>query len=185
MDKVKLIFNNVSEILGNERIGLIVLTNEQETRQIAIVCDDATKTAIDMRVKKMPETKLMLPEIMTSMLRAKGNMNYEVLITDIKDGQYLTMIYDAESGDSFPIKASHAILFALISNTPIYIEEKLMRQQSNTFTGSREKLAVPINVISESMLKESLERAIEEENYEMASKLNQELNRRKKKENNL
>ena len=34
--KLRLIFKNVSEIVGNEEIGLLVLTDEAEKRQITI-----------------------------------------------------------------------------------------------------------------------------------------------------
>jgi len=39
MFNVKLKFNSVSEIVGNTDIGLLVLTDEEEKRQLTITCD--------------------------------------------------------------------------------------------------------------------------------------------------
>jgi protein-arginine kinase activator protein McsA len=44
-------------------------------------------------------------------------------------------------------------------------------------------MQMPINGISEEMLEEALKKAIENENYEMASHLRDELNRRKQGDN--
>lgn len=185
MNKVRLLFNNVAEILGNEDIGLIVLTDELKLRQIVMVCDKATKLAINMRARKMPETEYMLPEVMARMLKAKGTDCYEILINDVKEGQYVTVIHDISNDKTFKVKASHAILLSLVSNIPVYITEELMKRQSNDFMNKGEKLSVPINAISEPMLEESLKKAIEEENYELASKLSKEINKRKNKEERL
>lgn len=185
MNRVRLIFNNVSEILGNENIGIIILTDEAELQQIAIVCDKTTKEAINIRVKKLSETKDMLPEILTEMLYAKGPGKYEILIQDVDDGQYITVISDTSNGDTFRIKASQAILLSIISDIPIYITEELMRKQANVFMGKEIKISLPINAITESMLEKSLEKAIEDENYEIASKISKELNKRRNKDHNI
>ena len=42
-------------------------------------------------------------------------------------------------------------------------------------------VAVPINVISGDMLQKALDRAIADENYEQASRIRDEINRRKEK----
>ncbi|WP_238305694.1 hypothetical protein [Hoylesella marshii] len=41
MNKVKLKLKNVSEIMGTEDMGVILLTDEEEQRQLSIVCDKA------------------------------------------------------------------------------------------------------------------------------------------------
>lgn len=185
MNKVRLLFNNVSQILGNDNIAVIVLTDEFELQQITLICDKTTKEAINMRVKKLSETKDMLPEVLTEMLKAKGINNYEILIQDVNDGQYITVVRDNSNGDNFRVKASQAILLSIISDIPIYITEELMRKQANDFFGKGLKLSMPINVITDSMLEESLKKAIEDENYEIASKLSKELNKRKNKDHNI
>lgn len=185
MNKVRLLFNNVSKILGNENIGLIILTDELKTRQLSIICNKDTEEAIDMRIRKMPETKEMLPEVLTNMLKAKGTDKYEIHIEDVDNGQYITVIKNISNDDAFRIKASHAILLSIISEIPVYTTNELMQKQSNVFLGKGEKLSLPINVVTNSMLEESLKKAIEDENYEIASKLSEELKKRKNKDHTI
>lgn len=177
---IQLVFNNISEILGNKKIGIIVLTDILQERQIAVICDEMTKEAISIRTKKMVDTSNELAEALIKVMEWNGIDDCEVVMEDVKDEQYSTFIHERKSNKKTPVKASHGILLSLITGCPIMMRRGLMDKQSNSFMGKSEKLSVPINVLSESMLKESLERAIEEENYEMASKLNKELNRRKK-----
>ncbi|HCD78216.1 MAG TPA: bifunctional nuclease [Prevotella sp.] len=185
MNRIRLLFNNVSKILGNENIGLIVLTDELKTRQISIICDKNTREAIDMRIGKMPGNKEMLPEVLTSLLKAKVEDKYEIDIEDVANGQYVTIIQDISNGDTFRVKASQAILLSIISGIPIYTTKELMQKQSNVFLGRGEKLSLPINVVTNSMLEESLKKAIEEENYEIASRLSEELKKRKNKDHTI
>ena len=39
MSKVRLIFKNISFVVGSDEIGLLSLVNEEETRQLIIPCD--------------------------------------------------------------------------------------------------------------------------------------------------
>ena len=102
------------------------------------------------------------------------------LITDIVDGQYKVYVFNADTLDYTPIRASDAVLLSMVADIPIFISETLMRQQSVEYTGKKTGVTVPINAISIPMLEESLKKAIDSENYEMASKLRDEINKRKK-----
>ena len=42
MAKERLFFKGVSEIVGTDDLGLLILTDESKERQITIVCDKAT-----------------------------------------------------------------------------------------------------------------------------------------------
>ena len=49
MGKIRLKFNNISEIVGTMGIGVIVLTDETLTRQISITCDEDMIRAFGLR----------------------------------------------------------------------------------------------------------------------------------------
>ena len=89
-------------------------------------------------------------------------------------------MFNADTLDYTPIRASDAVLLSMVADIPIFISETLMRQQSVEYTGKKTGVTVPINAISIPMLEESLKKAIDSENYEMASKLRDEINKRKK-----
>ena len=39
MNKIQIFFKGITEIVGGSNMGLLVLTNQLEDKQIAIVCD--------------------------------------------------------------------------------------------------------------------------------------------------
>ena len=52
------------------------------------------------------------------------------------------------------------------------------------FNKDSKSMALPVNTLSEEMLGEALTKAVDNENYELAAALNQEIERRKKLKNN-
>lgn len=52
MTKERLIFKGVSEIVGTEDLGLLILTDEAKERQITVVCDKAMAVQLELRIKK-------------------------------------------------------------------------------------------------------------------------------------
>ena len=77
------------------------------------------------------------------------------------------------------MRMSDAVLLNIISECPLYIEEQLMRQQSVPFDENARGVAIPINTMDVRRLNMALQRAIDNENYELASQLRDEIKRRK------
>lgn len=181
MDNVRLFLKGVSEIMGNEKIGLITLTDESQERQISIVCDWETAQGINIRMKHKIDKSTSLPEVMASMLTARcpNKAAYSINITGIENEQYKTYIIGEDTGEIHKIKASAAALLSLVMDIPIYIDKTLMRKQSISNRALHDRATIPINVVKSSILEETLERAIKEEDYETASKIHTELERRK------
>jgi hypothetical protein len=75
---------------------------------------------------------------------------------------------------------SDAVLLTLIcDDIPLYIEENLMKRQCVDYDPKATGIAIPINTMDRRRLNEALRQAIEVENYELASHLRDEINRRK------
>ena len=182
--KERLIFKGVSEIVGTEDLGLLILTDEAKERQITIVCDKAMAVQLELRIKKIPITRIMLPEVLCRMLKNNGGLDYELLIDNIIDGQYRTILYDKETMDPLLIRASDAVLLSIVANIPLYIEAGLMRRQSVMYNENAKGVSLPVNTISDEMLQAALDKAIADENYELASHLRDEKKRRTKKDDN-
>jgi protein-arginine kinase activator protein McsA len=81
-------------------------------------------------------------------------------------------------GDSVRLRMSDAVLLSLISDIPLYIEDNLMERQCFPFDERAQKIAIPINTMDLSRLQSALADAIENENYELASQLRDEINKR-------
>lgn len=178
MVKKRLIFKGVSEIVGNDDLGLLILTDEERERQISIVCERNMAVQIDLRMKHMPVTDIMLPEALYNLLKKLDCTDFEIFIYNLVDGQYMTRLEEHKSGLSVSVRVSDALLFALIGNFPVYIEESLMMRQSVFYTANAKGVSLPVNSISDDMLQFALDKAISDENYELASHLRDEKSKR-------
>lgn len=178
MDKERLIFKGVSEIVGTDNLGLLILTDEAMQRQITVVCDKAMAVQIELRVKHLPIASIMLPEVLCNVLQAAGTQRFELVIDDIVDGQYRTTLTDLYIMESHLIRTSDAVLLSLVGNVPLYIDSKLMKRQSVPYDKFARGVSLPVNTISDEMLQAALDKAIADENYELASHLRDEKKRR-------
>jgi bifunctional DNase/RNase len=80
--------------------------------------------------------------------------------------------------EMIPVRASDGVLLSFISEIPLYIEAKLMMRQSVPFAEDARGMSLPVNSISDDMLHQALDRAVADENYELASCLRDEIKRR-------
>ena len=168
MGKIRLKFNNISEIVGTMGIGVIVLTDEALTRQISITCDEDMIRAFGLRMAHAPGVDKLLAEATGKLLKETGHM-LEVYIFNLK----------AVTN----VRASDGVLMALANDLPIYIDEALMNSQSTPFdTAKTNRMSLPINALTDEMLQMALDKSIKDEDYKMAEYLNEELKRRKSKE---
>ena len=180
MTKERLIFKGVSEIVGTNDLGLLILTDENHDRQITIVCDKAMAVQLELRVKKIPITRIMLPEVLCKLVKDSSGLNYELVIDDIIDGQYRTLLYNKETLKPTLIRASDAVLLSVVSGIPLYMETGLMKRQAVAYNENSRGVSLPVNTISDEMLQAALDKAIADENYELASHLRDEKKRRNK-----
>lgn len=183
MNKTRLIFHSIKKIVGAEDLSLLILTDMAKVRQLTVVCDADMANQFDLRIARIPVTGLMLPEALWNMMRMQTGSEYELVIYDVDRGRYEAMLVEQHSLQSVKLRASDAILMSYISSVPLYMEENLFMRQSFPFEEAPHKLAVPVNAISTDMLKKALDKAIDEENYELASHLRDELLNRKKNNN--
>ncbi|RUL58882.1 bifunctional nuclease domain-containing protein [Prevotella koreensis] len=177
---IRLRFVSVSEIVGTDDLALMLLADEQRERQISIVCSRDLAVQLDMRVKKLPITQRMLPEVLYNIISRQKDLRFHLLISDISDGQYDSMLVISDTQEMIPIRVSDAVLLSVANDVPLFIDEQLMMRQSVVYRElSREmKIPLPINTMSLEMIDKAIERAIKEENYEQASLLNEERKKR-------
>lgn len=176
MKRTLLRFENMQQIVGGEGLSVILLTDEARKRALSVVCDAEMSQQLLMRLKGNRDVcRTLLPEALIQMLPS----TYELMIVGVYDGQYQVMLMDVENGESVRVRTSDAVLLSMISNVPLYIEDRLMERQSVPFDENATGVAIPINSMDTPRLKAALQNAVEEENYELASQLRDEINRRK------
>lgn len=179
MNKVRLHFQSISEIVGTEEIGLLVLLDEAEQRQLTIACDKHMLYQFGIRIRHLPVVNKLLPEALWQVISTQSDMRFELIITDIIEGQYRALLYNVDTLDPVAMRASDAVLLSYISKIPLYIEEGLMAKQSVEYVKESRGISIPVNTFSDAMLQKALDKAIADENYELASYLRDEIRRRK------
>ena len=133
----------------------------------------AKQQIVSLLFRKMPHTYVQLRYLY-------GIIIEDILINDVVKGKYMSQVTCYQNGQMEKIKASafDGILIALNYRCPIYIRTGLLERQVFP-TPSNDSISLPINTLSIELLEEALNRAVECENYELASQLRDEINRRK------
>ena len=178
MSLVRLVFKQVAEIVATKEVGLVVLTTEDGSRQLSIIADKNMVFQLGLRQSKVEIREKLLPEVLWQVITRNLDMRYQIVINDLVDGQYKTLLYMPDILQAIPIRASDAVLLSLISGVPIFIEENLLLRQGVPYKEGEPGVAVPVNILSSEMLKKALDKALDEEDYEKASELRDELRRR-------
>ena len=193
MDKIKLKYMGIQLMVNNTDIGIISLVDESETRHLSIVCDKFTKFQFDLRsglanteeepVQTIGENagRTLLPEALMGIISYMTDLKLCVVVTNVVDGIYRAVIEDERTGTTFPVKATEGVLLTLVNkHVPLYAEKRLWQYQSVPLKKGQPGVAIPINSLTREMLEASLEKAIENEEYETAKHIKEELDRRSK-----
>lgn len=178
--KIKLHYKSISEVVGVSDVGLITLLDEFEQRQLNIICDKFMVDQIQLRsVEQDIDIQSFLQEAMLSYIQNLEYAEFEIHITSVDNGEYKAELRNVALGKSFSLRAADAVLLSIISKQDVLIDEHLMNFQSVPYKSMSHSMALPINSLSSKMIQRSLKKAIEDENYELASQLRDELNSRK------
>ncbi len=125
---------------------------------------------------------MLLPEVLWQLVRSHTDVDFEIIIDDIIDGQYRVLLYNTLTLEPIKLRASDAVLLSVIANIPIYIETSLMAHQGTAFNKNATGASLPINILDNKMIEDALAKAIKDENYELASRISEEIKRRKDKQ---
>lgn len=177
MKRVRLRYEGVRQIVGSsEDLSIVLLTDEQRSRAISVVCDSAIAHQIMMRFNAPGMASTFLPEALLEMV----DDELEIMVYGIHEGQYQVVLADKSYTHSARLRMSDAVLLMVIRpEVPLYIESSLMKLQSVPFDENASGIAIPINTMDNQRLSEALQRAIDTENYELASHIRDEINNRK------
>ena len=173
MRRTLLRFERLQQIVGGEGMAVIILTDMERKNAVSVVCDEPMSQQIQMRVSNPKLCKNMLPETLLSLLTS----SYEMMICGLFEGQYQVVLMD-DIGNLVRLRMSDAVLLSLMSDIPLYIENGLMERQCYPYDEKADSIAIPINTMDLPRLNMAMEKAVEDENYELASQLRDEINRR-------
>lgn len=182
MGYIKLKFKGLSEIMGmDSQLSLIVLVDEEERRQLVVTCDQNMRNQLKMRITDPRAGQSLLPEVLSNVMGHEQCLSWEVRIEGMQEGKYITKLYNDDLERSLDIRCSDAILWAFVCHCSIMVSEDVLATYGVPYFPDARQIALPVNIITDDMLKLGLQKAIDTEDYEVASRLRDELKRRHEK----
>lgn len=183
MASIQLKFQAAAEVNGKEKDGLLLLSDQEQQRQLVITCSRKILKEITER-KSNAINYDDIAKILWEMIHWQTTLELSIHINTLEDGVYKALLINEENQFSLPVKADAAILLSLISHNeiPIYMDAALFRRQSSVYQPNAKGLQLPLNIISEPMLHDLLDNAVKTERYEIASELRDELKKREEED---
>lgn len=173
----------------------MVLSEVDGVRKLPIVIGNAEAQAIAIELEQMMPSRPLTHDLFRSLARAYAIDVEEVLIYNLADGIFFSKLVTSMDGRTAEIDArtSDAVAIAVRFNCPIYCYESILDIAGvNTDDSLEEESAASEGTglsktsseeDTESMTMEELQRqlddALSQEDYEMASKIRDEMKKRK------
>ena len=181
MDEIELKVHDMSSTLQPADAYALVLEEVNGNRKLPIIIGSLEAQA--MMGYKMPRP--LTHDLFLTVTKELGTALKKVLIYKVKDGVYYSYLFLEKEGEVFKIdsRTSDAIALAMRCGCPVYTTDEIMESEQLHEVGST-AFSVNVNTVDVVMLKEALSKAIEEENYEQASRLRDEIKRREQEEEN-
>jgi hypothetical protein len=176
-----------------------VLGEDGGNRRLPIIIGGFEAQAIAVELENMTPTRPLTHDLFKNFALSYNINITEVLIYNLKEGVFYSKLIcsDGTSSKEIDARTSDAIAMAVRFNCPIYTFDWILsqagvaiddeslpieepREKPKEKEKEKKKSTPEFNSLSEEELKESLMKAIDEEAYELASKIRDELNKRKK-----
>lgn len=179
MNKVKLEIQDVSQGTMVNHPFFLMLREADGWRKLSVIIGMAEAQAILVAMRGVKFSRPLLHDVYVSTLEKMNVSLEEVVIYKVVDGVYYSLLELRQGEDSYRVEArtSDAVALALRCHAPIYTIESLM-QREHIQEGENGAISIPVSSVGIPMLREALERAIKDENYELAAQLRDEIARR-------
>lgn len=199
MNKIKLEIVGLSFSQTQSGAYALVLVEEGGTRRLPIIIGGFEAQAIAVELENMTPSRPLTHDLFKNFALAYGITINEVVIYNLKEGVFYSklMCSNGTTDEEIDARTSDAIAMAVRFNCPIYTYDWILSQAGVSVDDDnltidepkekpkekereRKRTSAEFSSLSEEELKESLMKAIDEEAYELASKIRDELNKRKK-----
>lgn len=176
--RIKLKYLYASQAAEDKGFSFLSYTDEAQDRMLLIpIGEDAYERMLSQTGRIFPTRGFV--ETLYRIFSDQEYVQQEIEIYGLRNGEYLARINNTLLDKSYEVRCEDALLWAMVSGSPIFVDRMLMERQSVPFT-IQGKVAMPINIVPIRLLEDSLRKAVNEEKYEYASTLRDEINRRKK-----
>ena len=180
----KLIYKGIFSIPEADDVCLITLTDEGEKRALYIVLEKEVANEIKMHEKKMEDANCHLVDVFSKVLKDEGAVHYRIVFEGILNQGLKAKLVNVITDASYDIRPEMAVLLSLKSDFEMCTSLDVLQKFSTPYNKNVMSVALPIMSLPDSLLHKALEKAVEEENYEGASFIRDEMKRRSGKTKN-
>ena len=180
---IELVVTDILCKASDDRAYVMILKERDGNRKIMVAIGANEAQAIAFALKGIATKRPITHDLFRSLANALGATMKCVTIGKISDGTfYSQLLY--QQGDAIcqiDSRTSDAVAIALRAGAPIYIDEELLNRVGvhDVFNGA---ISVPISVADTDTLRTVLDKAVKEENYELAMKIKEEIDSRTNEE---
>ena len=196
MRKIKLEILSLSYSQTHSSSFTLVLIEPKKNKKLPIIIGSSEAQSIAMQLEKIASARPLSHDVVKSFADKFGINVTEVIIYNLIEGVFFSKIIcnNGDKEEEIDSRTSDAIAIALRFNCPIYtydfilstagilLEEESMEDLQND-ENSNESSPIDASTAYETFtseeLKQQLKKALDEEDYELASLLRDELNKRK------
>lgn len=193
MDKIKLDIAGLSYSQTQSGAYALVLTESGGKRQLPIIIGGFEAQAIAIELEKMTPTRPLTHDLFKNFAQAFSIVVTEVVIYNLIEGIFYSKLICERDGQVTEIDArtSDAIAIGVRFNCPIYTFETILssagilldetQPKDEDFDLDEDELLAPegsLESLTVEELETQLNEAIENEDYELASRIRDEINKR-------
>lgn len=190
MEKVKLEIVAISHSVTSSHNYAVILGEEGGGRRLPIVIGGFEAQAIAVAVENMTPNRPLTHDLFKNTLDNFNITIEEIIINDLVDGIFYAQLACVQDGNTYIIdsRTSDAIAMAVRFDCPIYSYEFIMEAAGvdveNEEPGiskvqiKKDQTSNDLSAMSESQLENMLQKVLEEEDYEKAAKIRDEISRR-------
>lgn len=172
-------YQGVFDIPEGDGSCVITLTDMNEQRSFAVLAERPVAMELKNHGNQLVDTSHQLVDVLCRLIGERWE-NYFVRLEGMRDRGFKAMLCNGADGSEMPIRPDEAVLLSRIAKIDICASLETFQKYSMPFDRNVATVALPILALPDSLLEKALEKAVNEENYESASFIRDEINRRKK-----
>ena len=196
MDKIRLEIIGMSYSQSQSGAYAIILGEQEGKRRLPIIIGSFEAQAIAIEIEKIKTPRPLTHDLFKSFAETFHINVSEVIINKFSEGVFYAVLLcsDGTTEQEVDSRTSDAIALALRFNCPIFTYENIMEEAGMIMDEEAGEITSPeikpdplpeqdddFSVYTLADLKKMLKSAVESEEYEKASKLRDEINKRKLK----
>lgn len=196
MKRIELEIIALSHTVSQSHNYAVILQERHGSRRLPIVIGGFEAQAIAVAMERMSPNRPLTHDLFKNTLDAFEIDLREIVINNLLDGIFFAKLICVRNGESVEIdsRTSDALAMAVRFNCPIFTYEFILEAAGIEFDEEEASSAKPrqkkernldaarstgYSGYSEEELNQKLEEALQEEQYELAAKLRDEINKRK------